>query len=217
MDHYGRVFATKTALCKENHLNYSTFCSLMKEKGCSSEIAASIMEQKKRKQKEYKAAGSTALVIKEEDEFTVKSRYPSLEYRRYLEWQINALRQMRMNATDGRSLTALTTAIKTIKEVKDNMAMNWLQAIDAQILQEEIPLPESSKIWARNRLKHPDGLIMDILEFNEIYHVSEYGKKKRQNGKGAGKAELWVKEPQKETEEKKDILTLAGKRSTMLV
>ena len=174
-DLQGREFRSLTKLCEENHINYNR-CYQRYHKGIP--LSECIRDGIERREQ----IGSTTQEAEREDAFIPQSIYPSVEYVRWLKYQIDKRESERKTYIFDFTIDENSEQDRYIQILK-TLPQFWLRLVDAVACNEESYISQngSEQMVAEAQLllqRAKDGtndIYKDIyVTFSKQYHLGEY-------------------------------------------
>ena len=169
-DHFGREFEGMPALCKANDIDYGRFYYQVAKKGRKSEDVAKELAGKQFEHKHY----GNQMIKEVPKEFKPESIYPGREFKRFLYWQIDSVKQ---NALYGPQY-GYTNVVDAIQKQIDSLPEYWLDVADMIACDMEKVMANYPKdILDYTRIMMKDGLAGYIYgEFSQQYKLGKYRK-----------------------------------------
>ncbi len=182
-DHLGREFKDMKSMCVANGIDYSKFYRLTYKDISIQDAVKQLVAEKNIKEPpaEHKknliedldrirqAAGKLDTPIKP---FKIESNRLSKEYRRWILYQYKNIKSTSIKDKDEviRRRNELMAGYQKIDQY-------WLGALDDELLGIDSPYQTNdAKNKAKRLLESPQGIIADMIEFNNKYKVTSYGR-----------------------------------------
>ena len=163
-DHLGKVHGSVKAMCAEYGIAYDVFNS-RRMRGWTLEDALTVPLDKKTIKRNKPRPGKKA--VKKEAEFVLKSKNPSVEYRRYLEHKLSCLNGMATPYIWADQIHELHKKISAV----DSMSY-WLKVMDDYLNGRK--QDERTKEQIEGVLDNPESIFEDVLDFDREMNVSGY-------------------------------------------